>query len=63
MAETDGITTIVATPHCKEGFYFNDRAKVMREVEKLRARLKSEGVGIRLEPGAEVNVRTRPSAS
>ena len=56
MAEADGITTIVATPHCKEGFYFNDRAKVVKEVEKLRTRLMAEGIGLKLEPGAEVHI-------
>lgn len=56
VAEADGITTIVATPHCKEGFYFNDRAKVLQEVETLRVRLAAEGIAIRLEPGAEVHI-------
>ncbi len=56
LAAGDGIETIVATPHCKEGFYFNDRPMVLREVEKLRARLDREGVRIRLEPGAEVHI-------
>ncbi|NIM01275.1 MAG: capsular biosynthesis protein [Acidobacteria bacterium] len=56
LALSDGIETIVATPHCKEGFFFNDRSKVLQEVEKLRARLATEGVGIRVEPGAEVHI-------
>ena len=56
MAAQDGVETIVATPHCKEGFYFNDRPKILAEVEKLRSRLKAEGVSIRLEPGAEVHI-------
>lgn len=56
MAANDGVETIVATPHCKDGFYFNDRQKVLREVEKLRARLDAEGVGVRIEPGAEVHI-------
>jgi len=56
MAAGDGIDTIVATPHCKEGFYFNDRPTVLREVERMRARLDAEGVRIRLEPGAEVHL-------
>jgi protein-tyrosine phosphatase len=56
MAEGDGVEVIVATPHCKDGFYANDRAKVLGEVQRLRARLKAEGIGIRLEPGAEVHI-------
>jgi len=56
MAEGDGVERIVATPHCKEGFYFNDRRKVLGEVERLRARLAAEGLRIRIEPGAEVHI-------
>ena len=56
MALHDGITTIVATPHCKEGFYPNDRPTVLREVDKLRRRLDAEGIGVRLESGAEVHL-------
>lgn len=56
VAENDGVKRIVATPHCKEGFYFNDRPTVLREVEKLRARLDAEGLRIRVEPGAEVHI-------
>ena len=56
MAVRDGITTIVATPHCKEGFYPNDRPTVLREVDKLRRRLDAEGIGVRLESGAEVHL-------
>jgi len=56
MAENDGVERIVATPHCKEGFYLNDRDKVLREVQKLRARLDAEGLRIRIEPGAEVHI-------
>ena len=56
MAENDGVKRIVATPHCKEGFYFNDRPTVLREVEKLRIRLDAEGLRIRVEPGAEVHI-------
>jgi len=56
MAQEDGIEIIVATPHCKDSFYENDREIVLREVERLRARLRAEGVAIRLEPGGEVHI-------
>jgi protein-tyrosine phosphatase len=56
MAEADGVRVIVATPHCKEGFYDNDRPKVLEAVERLKARLASESVGIELLPGAEVHL-------
>jgi len=56
MARDDGVTRIVATPHCKEGFYFNDRATVLAGVERLGRVLAREGVGIELLPGAEVHL-------
>ena len=56
VAEQSGTTVIVATPHCKEGFYFNDRTAVLAAVEKLRGRFREEGLGLRLEPGAEVHI-------
>lgn len=51
-----GTRVIVTTPHCKEGFYFIDRAGVLSAVEQLRARLQREAVDVRLEPGAEVHI-------
>jgi len=56
VAQADGVRTIVATPHCKEGFFFNDRAAVLAAVERLSLRLASEGVGVDLVPGAEVHL-------
>jgi protein-tyrosine phosphatase len=56
MAAADGIQCIVATPHCKEGFYENDRTAVLDGVSRLRERLKAEGIAIDLEPGAEVHL-------
>ena len=56
MAQGDGIETIVATPHCKEGFYFNDRQTVLDEVAKLRRRFTAEGLRVRHEPGGEVHI-------
>jgi protein-tyrosine phosphatase len=56
VAIEDGVRTIVATPHCKEGFYFNDRAGVLAGVERLRERFTAEGIDVALEPGAEVHL-------
>jgi len=56
VAVEDGIRVCVATPHCKEGFYVNDRAAVLAGVERLRSRLSSEGVNLELLPGAEVHI-------
>lgn len=56
VAQGDGVRTIVATPHCKEGFFFNDRAAVLDGVARLRQRLRQEDVDIELLPGAEVHI-------
>jgi protein-tyrosine phosphatase len=55
-AHADGIRTIVATPHCKEGVWFNDRDRVLEHVKRLSAALVENGVEIDLRPGAEVHI-------
>lgn len=56
VAYADGIRTIVATPHCKEGFFFNEREPILGAVDALRDRLRREGIGVELLPGAEVHL-------
>jgi protein-tyrosine phosphatase len=56
VAVADGIRTVVATPHCKEGFFENGRSDVLGAVERLRGILAAEGVGLELLPGAEVHI-------
>ena len=56
MAAGDGVEVVVATPHCKENFWENDRETVLAAVQRLRTRLETEGVRLRLEPGAEVHI-------
>jgi len=56
VAAEDGTRVMVATPHCKDGFYVNERDSVVAAVEKLRTRLASEGVDLELLPGAEVHI-------
>lgn len=56
VAVADGVKTIVATPHCKDGSWFNDRSIVLPAVARLQARLAAEGVGVELLPGAEVHL-------
>jgi protein-tyrosine phosphatase len=56
VALDDGVRTIVATPHCKEGFFFNDRTTVLQGVERLRERLRAENVDVEILPGAEVHI-------
>ncbi len=56
VAAGDGVRTIVATPHCREGFFVNERVAVLENVERLRRRLASEAIDIELLPGAEVHI-------
>jgi protein-tyrosine phosphatase len=56
VAVEDGIRVCVATPHCKEGFYDNDRPKVLEAVKRLKTRLDREKIDLELLPGAEVHV-------
>lgn len=56
VAAADGTRTLVATPHCKEGFYINDRAAVLDGVRRLTARLAEEQVDLVVLPGAEVHL-------
>jgi protein-tyrosine phosphatase len=56
VAVDDGVRGLVATPHCKEGIWENDRARVLEEVKRLRGRLAREGVELDLQPGSEVHI-------
>jgi protein-tyrosine phosphatase len=56
VARADGVRTIVATPHCKEGFYENGRDAILARVARLAQRLKEERIDVELVPGAEVHI-------
>lgn len=56
VAAADGVETLVATPHCKDGFFENGRSAVLAAVERLGARLREENVPLTLVPGAEVYI-------
>lgn len=58
IAVADGTRTLVATPHCREGFYVNERDAVLSGVARLRARLQAESLPLDLLPGAEVHLTT-----
>lgn len=56
VAAEDGVRTLVATPHDREGFYVNRRDEIVAGVAALRARLASARIGIEVLPGAELHV-------
>ena len=47
---------MVATPHCREGFYVNERDGVVEAVRHLGELLRRESVDVELLPGAEVHL-------
>lgn len=56
MAESDGITTMVATPHTGNGVYVNRRDRILAAVAELNSRLSKEGINVRILPGADVHI-------
>lgn len=56
LAESDGITAIVATPHSGNGVYVNGRDRILAAVATLNSRLGEEGINIRILPGADVHI-------
>jgi protein-tyrosine phosphatase len=56
VAAADGVTTVVATPHYREGFFLNARPEVLAGVEALNVRLRAEKIAISVLPGAEVHI-------
>jgi protein-tyrosine phosphatase len=56
VAAEDGVHTIVATPHYREGFYLNTRPDVLAGVAVLNDRLREEKIPISVLPGAEVHI-------
>jgi protein-tyrosine phosphatase len=56
VAAADGVSTIVATPHYREGFYMNTRPDVLAGVAALNDRLRSEKIPIQVLPGAEIHI-------
>jgi protein-tyrosine phosphatase len=55
IALTDGVRTVVATPHMKPGVYDNRRVTILESVAMVReAQRGSDTEGVTLLPGAEV---------
>ena len=56
VASADGVSTIVATPHYRDGFFLNARPEVLAGVEALNTRLRTEKIPILVLPGAEIHI-------
>ena len=56
IAEKDGITQIVATPHVLNGIYTNSAEVIIEEVDKINKVLKKHKINIMVFPGADVHI-------
>ncbi|MCR6108136.1 tyrosine protein phosphatase [Salipaludibacillus agaradhaerens] len=53
LASEDGITTIVATPHHKNGNYENVKVTILKAVESANKILQKKGIKVMIKPGQE----------
>lgn len=54
IAEEEGTSDIIATPHYKSGRYRADSNQVSKRVSQLQTAAKNEGLKIRIYPGTEI---------
>ncbi|MBT2756705.1 tyrosine protein phosphatase [Mesobacillus foraminis] len=53
LAKKEGINTIIATPHHKNGRYENTKHVIIRKVDELNERLQKENIKLTILPGQE----------
>lgn len=56
VAFSQGIHTIIATPHHKNGRYINIKEQVVEKVKSLNEQLKIEGIPVTILPGQEIRL-------
>ncbi|WP_243495566.1 tyrosine-protein phosphatase [Priestia aryabhattai] len=55
-AVSEGIHTIVATPHHQNGTYINEKSDILQRVEELNERLIQERIPLTILPGQETRI-------
>ncbi|MFC2947707.1 tyrosine-protein phosphatase [Virgibacillus sediminis] len=55
-AVAQGVTTIIATPHHKNGQYENDRQSILKHVSILNEKLRKENIPLDVLPGQESRI-------
>ena len=55
-AVSEGIHTIVATPHHQNGRYLNEKKDIVQYVQKLNELLKKEKIPLTILPGQEIRL-------
>lgn len=58
-AVSDGVHTITATPHMREGDFLNDRTKVLEAVARFREALEAHRIDLQVVPGSEIHLAPR----
>jgi len=56
QAISDGIHTLVATPHHLDGLFLNSRKQIANHIEMLKNRLENENIDITILQGMEVHL-------
>jgi protein-tyrosine phosphatase len=56
IAATDGIATIVATPHCYKGRYPNDASTIMPAYDLLKRRINDAGMALNLLVAGDMHI-------
>lgn len=56
VAVNDGIKTIVATPHSKDGVYEARSDEILKTVDKLNIKLRENEIDLKILPGAEIHI-------
>ncbi|MEK3888442.1 tyrosine-protein phosphatase [Bacillus sp. FSL K6-3431] len=56
QAVKEGIHTIIATPHHKNGSYNNYKAEIIQRTEELNDALQSENINLSILPGQETRI-------
>lgn len=56
VAQADGIGTIVATPHCRNGTFHNNEKTILPVLDQLQEAVDKAGLTLRLLPGADLHI-------
>ncbi len=56
VAANDGIKTIVATPHSKDGVYETKSVEILKAVDTLNSQLEENRIDVKILPGAEIHI-------
>lgn len=56
IAKADGIHTIVASPHCRNGIYNNDENTILPVLESVRDAVKEKGISLTILPSVEIHI-------